>query len=118
MNKRKMWVPEIVYEEESEIPFVQVPVDKDMPDILHCYEYKLTGKFSPGPDGEEVPHMDVYIHQYIDQESIRDVFSDEMVNKLRVHIGLKPLTISKEEGEKAGLDAETMNHTHVEPKIH
>lgn len=100
MNKRKMWVPDIIYEEGSKIPFVQVEVDKDMPDILHVYEYKMTGEFSPGPEGEDVPHMDVYIHQYIDQEALRAVLDDDTVNRVRKHIGLEPLADAKTKGDQ------------------
>lgn len=119
MNRRKMWVPDIVYEEGSKIPFVQVPTDKDMPDIIHVYEYKMTGEFSPGPEGEDIPHMDVYIHQYIDQEALRAVLDDDIVNKVRAHVGLEPLKDAKQKGEKLITNViENAEENNSEKKVH
>ena len=98
--KRKLWIGDLLYEEGSKIPFIQVPPDKDMPDMLHVYEYKQTGEFSPGPEGEEVPHMDVFIHQYIDQEALQAVLDEETVNRVRIYCGLKPLQEAKEKGQE------------------
>ena len=110
-DSRKMWIPDIVYEEGSKIPMVQVPVDKVMPEVIHIYEYRMTGEYSPGPAGEDIPKCDVHIHQYIDQEVLREVLDEETLNRVRAHCGLEPLKDAKAKGEritsnvKANVDA-------------
>ena len=56
------WIPEIMYEEPSQeeglssnIPFIPVPNDQEMPKLLYVFESRETGEFEPGPEGEDLP---------------------------------------------------------------
>ena len=53
MSDKRKWVPEIMYEEYEEdslsggLPFIQVPNDKEMPDIIFMFGSQETGEFEP-----------------------------------------------------------------------
>ena len=59
-NTKSEWVPEIMYEESeeegltSQIPFIMVPQDEEMPKLLYIFESRDTGEIEPGPDGEDL----------------------------------------------------------------
>ena len=52
-NEKRMWVPEIVYEEyegtglTDGLPFITIPNDKEMPGILFFLGTSETGEFEP-----------------------------------------------------------------------
>ena len=67
-DKRK-WIPEIMYEDGEQgltnnLPFVQVPLEKEMPGVLFMFGSKATGEFEPGPEGDPLEITELELHQY------------------------------------------------------
>ena len=90
------WVPEICYEESedgvtSQIPFIEVPADRRMPQVLFIFETRHTGEFEPGLDGDEVPVFDMDLHQYGDMNVLRDNLPTNIYDMCRRALGLQPL---------------------------
>ena len=71
------WVPEIFYEEADEsgltshIPFIAVPEGEQMPGMLYIFESRETGELEPGPDGEDLPVIQLDLHQYADMATLK-----------------------------------------------
>ena len=99
------WIPEICYEEgpdglSSHIPFIQVPAGVDMPNILFIFESRETGDFEPGLEGEEVPVVQLDLHQYADMNTLREGLDLETYDKIRECLGLEPMAAAAEKGKK------------------
>jgi hypothetical protein len=95
-NDKRKWNPEILYEEDAEglagnLPFIQVPDGKEMPGIVFMFSSQDTGEFEPGLDGEEVPIVDLELHQYANMAYIKEGLDEETYNKVRHTLGLEPL---------------------------
>ena len=102
-DDNRKWVPEILYEEDAEglagnLPFIQVPSDKEMPGVLFMFSSQETGKFEPGLDGEEVPIVDLELHQYANMAYIKAGLDVETYNRLRLVLGLEPLEEAARKG--------------------
>jgi hypothetical protein len=105
MNKnKKTWVPEIFYEDMSEggsnLPYIQVPPNEEMPKMLFIFESKETGEIEPGSRGEDFPVVDLVLHQYADMESLKSGLSSEEYDRVRQALGLLPLKEALEKGKK------------------
>ena len=85
------WFPEIMYEEDSKIPFIPVPVDELMPPILFIFESRVTDRTEPGPEGEELPVMELDLHQFADMQCLKEKLTLEHFNIVRNALGLEPL---------------------------
>ena len=78
MNKNKNWFPEIMYEDSDEsgltskIPFIMVPETENMPKLLFMFESRQTGEFEPGIDGEQLPIVEMELHQYADMAQLKE----------------------------------------------
>ena len=103
MNKH--WIPEIMYEEASEmdavsshIPFIPVPQGEEMPRILFVFESRETGEFEPGPEGEELPVTDFELHQYADMAVLKNKLPEDVFDQVRDALGLEPLKTAAEKG--------------------
>ena len=99
------WIPEIAYEEvedgiTSNIPFVAVPPGEKMPPILYIFESTETGEFEPGPEGEDLPVTDLFLHQYADMEHLRATLSTHEYDIVRLALGLEPLAVAAPAGRK------------------
>jgi len=97
------WLPEICYEEADEgltskIPFIDVPMNEEMPKILFIFEASETGEFEPGPDGEPMPIVDLDLHQYADMNILRDNLSQATYSIVRQALGLEELSSAVEKG--------------------
>ena len=103
-NKKKEWVPEIYYEDSatgsSNLPFIQVPKDQEMPKLLFVFESKETGEVEPGPKGEDLPVFDFVLHQYVDMESLKKGLNEEEYDRVRAVLNLLPLKEAQEKGSK------------------
>ena len=72
------WIPEIMYEESDEegvssnIPFVMVPVNESMPNLLYIFESRDTGQTEPNLEGDEVPVYEWDLHQYADMLQLKN----------------------------------------------
>jgi hypothetical protein len=94
------WIPELVYEEGSNVPFISVPQDEEMPDKLFVFEYKETGEMTPGPNGEDIPIADVELHMYFNYNKAKELLDVDTLNKVRLAFGLEDLESAIEKGKK------------------
>ena len=98
------WVPEILYEESEEgnsnIPFIMVPTDEKMPQLLYVFESRATGEVEPGLDGEEVPVVQWDLHQYADMIILKEKLSHEDYDKVRLALGLEPILVASRKGRE------------------
>lgn len=99
------WIPEIVYEEVSDggssaIPFVMVPSDEVMPELIYIFESRETDDFEPGPDGEELPIVEWDLHQYADMNILKENLDLETYDKVRNVLGLESFISASEKGTR------------------
>ena len=99
------WVPEIMYEEgldglSSHIPFIQCPTHEDMPKILFIFESRDSGEFEPGMDGEEIPVVDLDLHQYADMAMLKSGLDPLTFDLVRSALGLEPLLSAAAKGKE------------------
>lgn len=99
------WIPEICYEdtgegETSHIPFIPIPENQEMPKILFIFSSRETGEFEPGNDGEEVPVVELDLHQYADMNTLRDRLPPLLYNNIRLALGLESLDTATEKGKE------------------
>jgi len=92
----KNWIPEIMYEDDdngmtSKIPFIMVPQTETMPKVLFMFESRDTGEFEPGPEGEQLPIVDMELHQYADMVHLKKGLTPELYDQVRLCLGLEPL---------------------------
>ena len=97
------WIPEIMYEESSDggssaIPFVMVPQDESMPELIYIFESRETEESEPGPDGEELPIVEWDLHQYADMAVLKDGLDLDTYDKVRAALNLEPLQSAAEKG--------------------
>ena len=94
------WFPEIMYEEDSRIPFVPVPAGEEMPAILFMFESRDTGEQEPGPDGDPLPIVSLDLHQYANMSTLKARLSPRDFDIIRETLGLEPLAQAAEKGVK------------------
>lgn len=99
----KNWVPEIMYEDDeggmtSKIPFIMVPKGEFMPQVLFIFESRETGEYEPGPDGEQLPIVDMELHQYADMVKLKKGLSPVLYDQVRMCLGLEPLNSAELKG--------------------
>ena len=97
------WIPEILYEEDSDgstsnIPFVIVPEEEEMPCLLYMFESRETGDYEPGLEGEDVPVTQWDLHQYADMVVLKQNLDGYTFDLVRVALGLEPLVTAVQKG--------------------
>jgi len=103
-NEKRMWVPEIVYEEyegtglTDGLPFINIPQDKEMPGVLFFLGTSETGEFEPDENGDPQPIVEVEVYQFACMKYLEDSLTEEEYDKVRVAMGLEP----KEQARRAG----------------
>ena len=102
---RGRWVPEIMYEESSDgtssqIPFVMVPQEEEMPTLLYVFESRETGETEPGDEGQEVPVVQWDLHQYADMVALKENLSPIEYDNVRLALGLEPLAVASSKGQR------------------
>lgn len=104
MVSKESWVPEIMYEEgqegTSQIPFIMVPPDEEMPPLIYIFESIETGEFEPGLDGSEVPVVQWDLHQYADMAVLKQRMSPIEYDNVRFSLGLEPVGIASAKGRQ------------------
>ena len=106
MSDKRKWVPEIMYEEYDEdsisggLPFIQVPKEKEMPDILFMFGSTETGEFEPDLEGEPQPIMEMELFQYANMHYLKQGLDTDTYDKVRIILGLEPLSVAREKGMK------------------
>lgn len=106
VNKQPQ-LPVILYEEPSgkndrgiSMPYIEVPKGGQMPPMLFIFEYKHTGEVEPDERGREVAIVDQIPHKYVDMEYLKERLTPELNDQIRVALGMKPLQVAKQEGQK------------------
>lgn len=104
-NRSKHWIPEICYEESEEgitsnIPFINVPLEEQMPKVVFIFESKDTGEVEPGDDGSDLPVYEMNLHQYADMSILKEGLSPLEYDNVRRVLGLEPLLSAIEKGKK------------------
>ena len=106
VNKQAQ-LPVILYEEPSgkndrgiSMPYIEVPKGGQMPPMLFIFEYKHTGETEPDDRGREVAIVDQIPHKYVDMEYLKERLTPELNDQIRVALGMKPLQVAKQEGQK------------------
>jgi hypothetical protein len=105
-NTKRGWVPEIMYEEAeeegltSQIPFIMVPDEEEMPRLLYIFESRDTGEIEPGPDGEDLPVTELDLHQYVDMIILKRGLTGDQYDVVRSVLGLEPLRAAEIAGHK------------------
>ena len=98
--KQQRWVPEIVYEEgSSQIPYIHVPSGEDDPGILFIFLSRETGSTEPDELGNEVPVIDMDLHQYADMSTLKRELPGDVYDQVRHVLGLLPLKEAAEKGK-------------------
>ena len=106
MSDKRKWVPEIMYEEYEEdslsggLPFIQVPNDKEMPDILFMFGSTETGEFEPDLEGEPQPIMEMELFQYANMHYLKESLEPDVYDIVRQSLGLEPLVQARAKGQK------------------
>lgn len=91
------FIPEIVYEEAEEggaighIPFIDVPLDQEMPKILFVFESRNSGEFEIGSDGNPLPIVERTLQQYALMDVLKEKLRPELYDEVRDALGLKPM---------------------------
>ena len=104
-NRNNHWIPEICYEESEEgitsnIPFINVPPEEQMPKVVFIFESKDTGEVEPGNDGSDLPVYEMNLHQYADMEILKEGLSPLEYDNVRKVLGLEPLITAIQKGKK------------------
>ena len=99
-NQSSTWYPEIMYEEESKIPFVPVPAGEQMPAVMFMFESRETGEHEPGPDGDPLPIVQMDLHQYANMVVLKEKLTPCDFDNVREALGLEPLKIAEEKGRE------------------
>lgn len=89
------WTPEIMYEERPDgftqgFPFIEVPKEKSMPTALFICEIKQA----------EDDMKDMAMHMFANMTSLKSLLDEEVYDKVRVSLGLKPLKEAIELGKE------------------
>ena len=106
MSDKRKWVPEIMYEEYDEdsisggLPFIQVPSEKEMPDIIFMFGSTETGEFEPDLEGNPQPIMEMELFQYANMHYLKESLDPNVYDQVREVLGLEPLGIARQKGMK------------------
>ncbi len=94
-NEKRMWVPEIVYEEYENsgltdgLPFITIPADKEMPGVLFFLGTQETGEYEPDENGDPAPIVEVEVYQFACMKYLEEGLSPETYDEVRVALGLE-----------------------------
>ena len=113
-NEKRMWVPEIVYEEyegssiTDGLPFINIPNDKEMPGVLFFLGTQETGEFEPDENGDPQPIVEVEVYQFACMKYLEDSLEPEDYDKVRIAMGLEPKLQARAKG--LSTSAKMANH--------
>jgi hypothetical protein len=106
-NRQKSnWLPEIMYEEESQIPFIEVPESEQDPALLFIFINRRTGETEPGSEGEEVPVVEMDLRQFVDMKILKERLTETEYDKVRSVLGLLPLREAMQKGKQITANVE------------
>ena len=99
-TKTKAWIPEIMYEEDSQIPFIQVPNEQPDPHILFIFVNRETGETQPDDEGNEAPVVEMDLRQFADLKILKENLTEQEYDKVRSILGLLPLREATKKGKE------------------
>ncbi len=99
-TKNRAWIPEIMYEENSSIPFIQVPSKQPDPHILFIFVNRETGETEPDSEGNEVPTVEMDLRQFADLKILKEQLTEDEYDRVRSVLGLKPLKEAVKKGQE------------------
>jgi len=99
-KQRNNWIPEIFYEEDSLIPFINVPDGEKNPELLFISINRMTGEYEPGPRGEKLPIMDMQLCQFASLTVLAEKLSSSDYDKVRAALGLEPRASAARKGRQ------------------
>lgn len=99
-KRNSNWIPEILYEEDSQIPFIEVPVGEQNPSLLFIFINQKTGEYEPGDDGEDLPVYDMELRQFGDLSVLAEKLSAEDYDKVRAAFGLENRASAAKKGSE------------------
>ena len=71
-----------------------------MPKILFIFESRETGEIEPGSDGEDLPVVQLDLHQYADMAVLKEKLDRDIFDKVRAALGLEPVASAASKGAK------------------
>ena len=89
------------YEEETlsgGLPFIQIPNDKEMPDIIFMFGSQGTGDFEPDQEGNPQEIMEMELYQFANMQYLKESLDTDVYDLVRLALGLEPLNIAKAKG--------------------
>ncbi len=89
-----------MYEEDSKIPFIMVPEGESNPPVLFIFISRETNEFEPGPEGEDIPIVEMDLHSYADMQILKDNLDEETYDKVRFALGLEKMKDATVKGSK------------------
>ena len=114
-DEKRQWVPEICYEDYEDaqltngLPFIQIPTDKEMPNVLFFFGSRETGEFQPGLEGEPDPIVEMELYQFACMKYLQEGLSPEDYDKVRACLSLLPVEEARAQGKaKAREQAESI----------
>ena len=84
----------------SNIPFIMVPLNEEMPKVVFIFESRETGEYEPNEDGDPVPIMEMDLHQYADMAILKEGLDSSTYDVVRKVLGLQPLREAVAAGQK------------------
>ena len=94
------WIPEVMYEEGSNLPHIQVPEGESMPGMLFVFSATETGEFEPDEEGNPLPILEMDLHQYADMVTLKNNLDATTYDTVRAALGLEPLASAEEKGRQ------------------
>ena len=94
------WIPEVMYEEGSNLPHIQVPEGESMPGMLFVFSATETGEFEPDDEGNPLPILEMDLHQYADMVTLKNNLDPGAYDTVRAALGLEKLAAAEEKGRK------------------
>jgi hypothetical protein len=94
------WIPEVMYEEGSNLPHIQVPEGEVMPGMLFVFSATETGEFEPDEEGNPLPILEMDLHQYADMVTLKNNLDATTYDTVRAALGLEPLASAEEKGRQ------------------
>ena len=107
------WIPEILYEENSQIPFINVPRNEKDPSMLFIFLNRETGEYEPGLRGEKVPVFETHLKQFADMSVLSDKLSSEDYDKVRKALGLEDRATAAKKGRQITRNVETRLNANI-----
>jgi len=94
------WIPEVMYEEGSNLPHIQVPKGETMPGMLFVFSATETGEFEPDDEGNPLPILEMDLHQYADMVMLKNNLDVTTYDTVRAALGLEKLATAEEKGRQ------------------